>query len=123
MKKLLIWIWCFPQMLIGFVLSLCVKDNRGDHYRWSINRGSISLGKYIFLCPMHWDDPIALRHEQGHSKQSLYLGWLYVLVIGIPSLIWAGCFEWYRKKYNVSYYAFYTECWADKLSGINRYRE
>lgn len=57
-----------------------------------------------------------VRHEAvGHVAQSRMLGWLYLVVIGLPSLIWAAvCQE--RKKY----YNFYTEKWADRLAGIER---
>ena len=110
-------------MFAGVLVKIITKAKRnGDHYEYSIKCGSVSLGEYIFLCPNHWRDETILKHEQGHGRQSLYLGWLYLIVIGLPSIIWAGCFGWYRKKYNVSYYSFYTERWADMLGGVNRYQ-
>lgn len=119
MKKLLIWIWCFPQMLIGFLLKIFTKARKkDDHYEYNITLGSISLGEYVFLCPQHQNDKMILAHEFGHVKQSRYLGWLYLFVIGLPSIIWAGCFEKYRQKHNISYYSFYTEKWANKLNNI-----
>lgn len=122
MKKVILWLWCFPQMIAGLLVKLLTRANKdGDHYEYNLMGGSVSLGEYIFLCPSHWGDERMVKHEQGHSVQSRYLGWLYVPIILIPSMIWAGCFGWYRKKYNVSYYSFYTERWADKISGINRY--
>lgn len=54
-------------------------------------------------------------HEWGHTRQSLYLGPLYLLIIGLPSIIWAMIHTPNSKK---SYYFFYTERWADKLGGI-----
>lgn len=120
-KNIFIWIWCFPQMLAGLVLKKITNAKKvGNHYEYNVRSGSISIGKYIFLCPSHWEDKITLQHEYGHTKQSLYLGWLYLFVIGIPSFVWASCFGWYRKKNNISYYDFYTEKWADKLAGIDR---
>lgn len=120
-KKIFVWVWCFPQMLAGLVLKLVTRAWRfGDHYHYGVKCGSISLGEYIFLCPSHWNDEETLKHEKGHTKQSYILGWLWLPLVGLPSMIWAGCFEWYRKKYNVSYYAFYSEKWADKLGGVNR---
>ena len=56
-----------------------------------------------------------IQHEYGHTGQSLILGPIWSLVIGLPSLIWCGCFSKYREKHNVSYYSFYTESWANKL--------
>ena len=124
MKDIITWVWCLPQNIVGYIVKVCTKAKRvGDHYEFNVKYGSVSLGNYIFLCPSHRNSEETLRHEQGHQKQSLYLGWLYLFVIGIPSLIWAGCFKTYRKKHNISYYSFYTEAWADKIAGINRYQE
>ena len=120
-KQILLWIWCLPQNLVGLIVKHVTKATpRGDHYWFKIKCGSVSLGEYIFLCPGHYGDKKTLRHEKGHRKQSRMLGWLYLPLIALPSIIWAGCFEWYRQKYNVSYYSFYTEAWADKLAGIKR---
>ena len=121
MKNTLLWLWCLPQNLVGLAVKHLYKaEKKGNHYRFNSKLGSVSLGEYIFLCPDHWRDITTLKHENGHRVQSRILGWLYLPVIAIPSLIWAGCFEWYRKKYNVSYYSFYTEALADKLAGIER---
>ena len=120
-KNILTWIWCFPQMFAGLIVKHVTGAKKdGDHYRFMVTSGSVSLGTYIFLCPSHWGDEETLKHEKGHTKQSYYLGWLYLLVVGLPSLIWCGCFGEYRKKHNKSYDTFYTEKWADKIVGIKR---
>lgn len=120
MVKLLRWIWCFPQMFIGLLVKFFTKAKKvGDHYEYNIKSGSISLGEYVFLCPGHAHNEEVLKHEQGHVKQSRALGWLYLFIIGIPSFIWANCFEKYRQKHNISYYSFYTEKWANKLGGVH----
>lgn len=77
------------------------------------------MGNKIFLCEGHWGDEFTLKHEYGHYKQNLMLGWLTLLVINLPSFIWAACFNKYRAKHNISYYSFYTESWANKLGGCN----
>lgn len=119
--KILIWFWCFPQQLLGWLLKTVTRAERADgFYAVNFNSGSLSLGEYVFLCPAHRGDDTVLKHEQGHTKQSYILGWLWLPVIGIPSLVWAGCFGWLRKKYNISYYSFYTEKTADKLGGVRR---
>ena len=120
-RSIFVWLWCFPQMLTGLILRLVTRARKvGDHYEYNIKNGSISLGEYIFLCPSHYGDAEVLKHEKGHTKQSYMLGWLYMFVIALPSMIWCGCFEGYRKKHNVSYYDFYTEKWANKLGGVKR---
>lgn len=125
MKKILheiiLWIWCFPQMLAGLILKMVTGAVKNcDHYEYVLPFGSISLGTYIFLSQAHISNPSTLLHEKGHTKQSYILGWLYIPVILIPSMIWAGCFQKYREKHKISYYSFYTERWADKLSGVKR---
>lgn len=121
-KRAMLWIWCFPQQLLGLLVRMFTRarDTGEGYYVWGITSGSISLGTFIFLCPAHEGDEKALKHEQGHTRQSFMLGWLYLFIIGIPSIIWAGCFKGYRKKNNISYYSFYTERWADKLGGVER---
>ena len=62
------------------------------------------------------DDEIEQRtlvHEYGHTIQSIILGPLYLLIIGIPSSIWAMTFN--NKGNTISYYSFYTEKWANVL--------
>ena len=119
MKKLILWLWCFPQMLAGLIVKKVTRARKvGDHYEYNIECGSVSLGEYIFLCPSHYGSEKTVKHEKGHTIQSYYLGWLYIPVILIPSMIWAGCFEKYRQKHNISYYDFYTEKWANKLGGV-----
>lgn len=116
-------IWQAPQNILGAIIAkvsmakhIATYYNGAKAYVWHLN--GLSLGSYIFLPPNC--DADYVKHEYGHSCQSLTLGWLYLPVIGLPSLIWAGCFEGYRQRKGVSYYAFYTEKWADKLGGVNR---
>ena len=120
--KLLTWIWCFPQMLAGFIFKKISKAKKVDDYYIIENKygGSVSLGTYIFICEGHRYDERVLKHEQGHTKQSYILGWLYLLLVGLPSFIWCNFFKNYRYRHNVDYYAIYPENWADKLGGVNR---
>lgn len=123
-------IWTFPQNALGFIITKIYKATPyttykdANVYSWNIN-GGMSLGEYIFVSYTD-EDPSAhrvqqlIKHEYGHTIQSKYLGWVYLLVIGLPSLIWANCFKKYRAKTGKSYYSFYTESWADKLGGVER---
>ena len=128
MKKIIKWIWTLPQNCLGWLLYHCIK---GDvlHYKkaivkcWNLQSGSMAMGKYIFLCPNHVDNERMIKHEYGHVLQSELLGCLYLLVIGIPSIIWAWCFENYRNKHHIGYFSFYTEQWADYLGGVNKSQE
>lgn len=121
-KELLAWIWCFPQQILGLFVKVFTgaRQQAQGYYLYDIKRGSLSLGTYIFLCEAHREDDDVLKHEKGHTKQSFILGWFYLPIIGVPSVIWAGCFKKYRARKNKSYYSFFTEKWADKLGGVNR---
>lgn len=124
MKKLLFtlihYTWCLPQTLIAWIVRLFVQVDYVetiDHttvYYTRIKRSSASLGHKIFLCQRDWHNSRILRHEYGHYKQSLILGWFYILIIAIPSLIWNVIIQPITKK---DYYSFYTEKWAEKLGG------
>ena len=123
-------IWELPQNALGFIVKNVCKAKPLTTYKgttvyaWHVGRG-VSLGKYIFvpftkIYPNSISQMRYIKHEYGHSVQSKYLGWFYLLVVGAPSLIWAVCFEKYRRKTGKDYYDFYTERWADKLGGVER---
>lgn len=56
----------------------------------------------------------SLKHELGHCYQSQLLGWLYIPVIAIPSVLHNLYVRIARKLgYKPDYYSFYTEKWAN----------
>jgi hypothetical protein len=119
--------WEVPQNILGAIVKKIFKAkyhltyNGAKVHTWNI-AGGLSLGNYIFIYEPIVDRKTGknmIKHEYGHTIQSKYLGWLYLLVIGLPSLIWAWCFEGYRTKHGKSYYDFYTESWANKLGGVD----
>lgn len=119
------WTWCLPQNLIGLFVYLftslqgCSTEFYNDTFvtRWKYGSG-VSLGQFIFVPEGAGENTI--KHEYGHSIQSLRLGWLYLFIIGLPSVLWAAFGDKYRAKHGVSYYDFYTESSADKLGGVKR---
>ena len=119
MIKCCAYLWQLPQNLLGLLLRLVYKGEDSIYedavVRRSIRmKGGISLGQYIII---EADADIkTLWHEYGHCRQSKMLGWFYLIVVGLPSLIWAGIRRYTRR----SYYWFYTEKWADRLAGIER---
>ena len=118
--------WGLPQTLLGFLVCLCcgrsphTSFHGAVHTRWTGKNG-ISLGMFIFT-PVSGDDwdGAMVWHEYGHTFQSLLLGPLYLPVIGLPSLVWCGCFRKYRRRKGVPYSDFYTERWADRLGERRR---
>ena len=120
----LLYLWQLPQNLLGLLLVTILRpeevyDFEGVKlYYASRMKGGISLGQYIIVRDVMKDYTGATeQHELGHAKQSRILGWFYLFVIGIPSLLWAA---WWNEDRARSYYSFYTERWADILGGVNR---
>ena len=123
MKNTLLFLWQLPQNFVGLLLRLIYKGyddkTNGIIVRRSLKMsGGVSLGRYIIVNQFSKDKTI--YHELGHCKQSMYLGWLYLLVIGIPSIVWAGLYGSIIKPTTNGYYKFYTEKWADKLGNVQR---
>ena len=121
---LALWLWQLPQNLAGLLMVAILRpedcyDFEGVRLCYASRmRGGISLGRYIIVRDMMQDyTGRTERHELGHARQSRLLGPLYLLVIGLPSLLWAA---WWHAGRGVSYYSFYTERWADKLGGVER---
>lgn len=126
MKKAVFYIinflWALPQNLLGLIVFLWTKMRRYPTYiqsngiiltNWQSYAG-LSLGIFNFT-HRHANDN-TLKHEYGHTLQSVACGPLWLVVFGLPSLIWAGVHKFSKK----SYYDFYTEKLADKLSGVHR---
>lgn len=124
MMEILKYFWQLPQLIAAFIYYqyLKSKDEILDTCTCQgaivfIKRkscGSVTLGSYIFLSPRATDTTV--RHEWGHTRQSLILGPLYLIVIGIPSIIWAATHKSIAP--NKPYDWFYTESTANKLGGL-----
>lgn len=117
--KVLMYIWQLPQHLLGLLLLLCLDGEQRhtfkeiDFYYAKQFVNGISLGKYIILG--HKSEK-SIKHEYGHSRQSQYLGWLYLPVVGL----WSGLHCAFCKCIKHSYYDIWCEKWADKLGGVKR---
>ena len=122
--EIILYIWQLPQNIIGFILrsffpKATITEIEGvNFFYYEFFPGGISLGNTILLNTLNKS---AVLHEHGHQIQSLYLGPLYLIVIGIPSIIWAGIYgtKICPRTHN-GYYKFYTEKSADKLGGVIR---
>ena len=128
MKKGLLYIWQLPQHLLGLLLIKVTDAGRwktgGIVWYWfdeNRNRftrffSGVSLGRYILL---PYGDMATIKHEHGHSKQSEYLGPLYLIVIGLPSAT-GNLLARVSEKVHRIYYRLPWERWADKLGGVDR---
>ena len=121
-------IWQFPQVLIAIILLAILYNAelyRNEHAGITVikvNKKSMfgnacfSLGPVIFVSQNSYE--AIYKHESGHSKQSLYLGPLYLLVVAIPSVI----LFWYTKLKNKDlafYNSHYPENWANAEGGVD----
>lgn len=119
------WLWQFPQNMLalcieGVLCQAAYRVGKADGNIIIMNTvlpSSMSLGDYLFVSPM--SSQKSIQHECGHSKQSDILGPLYLIVIGVPSLL-HNIIHCLCSKIGIkwNYYSFYTESWANKLVGI-----
>lgn len=100
------------------------------YYTSNVAGCGVSLGKYIILDYKGYHKrhvPNTYNHEHGHQKQSLYLGPLYLIIVGLVSAlcnnVWDRLFhrKWSSRKRNKWYYSRFPENWADKLGGVSRF--
>jgi hypothetical protein len=121
---ILLFLWQLPQHLIAAVYytfwtvrrKIVMVEGQENVFIYYVegHKGGVTLGKYIFV-PCNAGYRI-VKHEIGHSKQSVILGPVYLLVIGLPSLIWALTYD--KIFHSNNYFSFYTEHWANVLGKV-----
>lgn len=123
----LMYLHQLPQNLLGFALYLYYQgyeEMRQVGYNDVVvvkspkMRGGISLGQYVIVSRDAKQETI--YHKLGHCKQSQILGWLFLIVIELPSIIWAALYGIQEIRERWSYYDFYTERWANELGEETR---
>ncbi len=127
--------WGILQTMMGFIVFLAHLRDKHYLYHGAIitewgSKTNISLGMFIFITDeldfyekrenCYFAAELSERllvHEYGHTIQSLLLGPLYLVIIGIPSMLW-GVLPYCNKKRKdeqISYCSFFTEKWANHL--------
>lgn len=127
--------WGFVQTLLGLCVFLGNWNAKHYSYHGAIitqwdDKSSVSLGMFVFVTsePYFYEKLKAeyskeelsrrlLVHEYGHTIQSMILGPLYLIVMGIPSTLWGFLPSLNRKRREkqISYFSFFTEKWANTL--------
>ncbi len=127
--------WGILQNLLGSIVFLLHRKKQHYNFHGAVvtvwkSKSSVSLGMFVFITSepffaekfsgeMRMDElsDRLLVHEYGHTIQSLILGPLYLLVIGIPSTLWGFLPNLNRKRREeeISYFEFFTEKWANSL--------
>lgn len=123
---LLAFTWELPQTLVALLMSVILKcrtardtfKERKVYIHHSTFLTWWSLGEFIFST-MEPYDCVPYCHEWGHSRQSRILGWLYLILIGLPSVTYNGLCRIFPKLSDY-YYKMPWEAWADKLGGVKR---
>ncbi|MCP4159103.1 MAG: hypothetical protein GY760_03435 [Deltaproteobacteria bacterium] len=121
MKTILLF-YQLPQLILSLFLLWIFKPKKKVIYKGkSVNiskriMGGISLGEIIII---NREDEKTIKHEYGHSKQSEYLGWLYLIIVGLPSIT-KNIISRINKTYALNYYKRFPEKWADRLGGVIR---
>ena len=132
--KALLLIWELPQNIVGafyfiihgvFAKTFIIDDGDSFEMYSDKQKGAVSLGVFRVYKSEYYGNAAQLvkltrMHEKGHRIQSKILGPLYLIVIGIPSIIWAALHSSVRRLRTVDYFSFYTEKWADRLSNVKR---
>lgn len=127
MKSFILFMWQAPQNILGMLVvlfSIASKTNKGYYISAEAEFG-VSLGDFIIFGKYH-PRQVDLAHERGHQKQSLYLGPLYLLLIGVPSILgnlWDMLLhrKWTPEKREKWYYSLIWEAWADRLGYVRRF--
>lgn len=113
-KFLIKLVWELPSNLLALILIPFLGVDKFD-FDWKNGivivtmsyAGAMTLGCFIFVRKEDW---YLLEHEYGHIRQGWVLGPLYLLVIGLPSIIWCMIYKYTGKEYEW----FYTEHWLMK---------
>ena len=120
--KILLLIWELPQAILAGLIIIFLRRKITGYERYKnaniiyIEKfpAGISLGRFIILNDKYSGNELSIKHEYGHTVQSLYLGWFYLLVIGLPSIIRVIIWRSLGLKV-LDYYKGYPENWANKL--------
>lgn len=132
--KALLLIWELPQNIAGafyfiihgvFAKTFIIDDGDSFEMYSDKQKGGVSLGVFRVYKSEYYGNAaqfvkLTRKHEKGHRKQSIMLGPLYLIVIGLPSLVWSALHSSVRRLRTVDYFSFYTEKWADRLAGVKR---
>ena len=137
LKQILLYIWQLPQHIVALIFYLIVRNKKvykRENGRIYISYSSpkffpgASLGRYIFLINQLAVDENTNKHEYGHSRQSVMLGWLYLPFAGLLSAggnLYDRYFHTRERGWSYAesykwYYSQFIERWADKLGGVVR---
>ena len=117
---ILLFIWQLPQCLLGLLMMPFMGKLELISYKkycFAFNAknmpSGIAVGCFIFFSPNIDDRKTVVEHEYGHCKDSKLFSWLYLIIIGLPSVL-NNIF-----KFTDCYYSWYPERSANKNAGLD----
>lgn len=130
LKFIGLFIWQLPQNILALLMLLYFYIFRINteyimtkHCSFIIKTkgipASVSLGSFVLIKWNRIDRKEVIQHELGHVWYSHLFGPLYLIIIGLPSLLWNISMK--KLGYN-NYYIFYTEKWANKKGYVEVYQ-
>ncbi len=113
-------LWQLPQHLVAWCLVwFCGSERYLGEYKGrkvyyhplmpNSSGEGVCLGNYIFHDSPVWNEGV-IAHEYGHSRSSLFLGWLYLPTVGLCSVM--------NPYSGAHYYSLWCEWWANRLGGV-----
>ena len=125
LSAVILYIWQLPQNLAGLMVLLYYKLRKADIKKCENGiyivpyfcAGGVSLGNYIFILDSN-DNEFARKHELGHRIQSMILGPLYLLIVGLPSALF-NIISNHSCNFCNNYYRRFPENWANRLGHCN----
>lgn len=119
---ILLFVWQILQNVSGLLMWLyfkfrghvetIVKNKYSRVYKSRYMRGGISLGCFAFVSDISAERPTMVLHEQGHMWDSKVMGPLYLVIVGVPSILNAIF------HFTKCYYFWPPEVWANKHAGV-----
>lgn len=115
-------LWQLPQVLLAIAVLAATRARRRQLYRGvavfeaARPRGGVSFGPIILMNRSARSERL-LRHEYGHSRQSVMLGPFYLIVVGLPSVTFAALTRAGLLD-RQTYFTRFPENWADRLGGV-----
>lgn len=124
----LLAIWILPQWITGILCWLIFRNGKLYYNEDAkilvirVNKGYLfgnaccSLGPIIFTTPECNENTI--KHETGHSVQSLMFGWFFHIVVSLPSIV-LFLYKRLTNKDQKFYHSHWPENHADKCGHVD----
>lgn len=124
-----LYVWELPQNVLALILFrifgikgqdrvITLNGYKRIEFLWKL-KTAVSLGRYVLIGQILRDTRQDIRyHELGHCVQSIHWGWLYLVVIGIPSMWVNLTTRIIRRMYNSKPFRWFADIFVSKNEGV-----